>query len=146
MPERAGGYSFTALDLVDVLANHQIKEVLLPGKARGGYAKEMAALEGDLDARLAKARVKDPARLLRLIALNAQANLMVWRLKDRMREEPRRYSPLLEKALEVNVLKNAAGNSILRRFGELTPARARVGFLHPPGRRRWYSRLAARLP
>lgn len=127
-------------DLIDNLTIDQIKEVLLPESQRTTYVQEMRRLAHDVDLLIRERQIKPTGRLVRLIILLAQANLHVWRNKDRMQKEPEKYYNLLEFAQELNGLRNHARNILMEEFSEAEPCKRKATFLdYDHGR--WYSTI-----
>ncbi len=131
-------YQFLLTDLIDALTIDQIKEVLLPEAKRMIYVEEMRRLEHDIDLLIAEREIKLTGRFVRLIVFLAQANLLVWRDKDRLQSEPERYYERLELAQELNGLRNQVRNLLMEELGEGKPCNRRATFLDYDGER-WYS-------
>ena len=131
-------YQFLVTDLVDALTIGQIKEVLLPEDKRMAYVEEMRRLEHDIDLLITERELKLAGRFVRLIVFLAQANLLIWRNKDRLQSEPERYYEWLEFAQELNGLRNHVRNLLMEELGEGKPCNRRATFLDYDGDR-WYS-------
>ena len=133
-------YQLLMTDLIDSLTIDQIKEVLLPEDQRAVYAQEMQQLAHDVDLLIKERQITPTGRLVRLIIFLAQANLLVWRNKDRMQNDPERYYDLLEFAQELNGLRNHVRNLLMEEFGEVEPCNRRATFLNYGGEG-WYSTI-----
>jgi hypothetical protein len=135
-------YQFPLTELIDNLTIAQIREMLLPPEQDPGQApaavNDMQRLAHDLDLVMRAKRVKPSGRLLKLVMLLAQLNLMVWRHKDSMQQQPQEYNSLLQRAQELNGVRNHIKNLLMKEFGEDEPSNTRATFLDFEGGK-WYS-------
>jgi hypothetical protein len=114
-------------ELLDRLTVDQIKEVLCP-EGKRSYAEEMARLAHDIDLVILEKRIPLNARLLRMVIVLAQMNVHIWNLKDRMQQEPERYSEFLKLAHQLNGIRNQMKNLLLEEAGEREKAAERANF------------------
>ena len=131
-------------DLIDAVSIAQIKETLLEDDRSRKATDELAALSKDIDMILAERDQACSATTIRLVALLGVANLLVWLNKDRMQSEPEKYLALLERAQDLNGIRNHARNILMRRWQEHVPGGERATFLEFSGTK-WYSSLLSEL-
>lgn len=137
-------YQIPVTDLVDAVTIAQIKETLFEGDMSQKATGELVALSKDIDILLAERDTACTAATIRLIALLGIANLLVWLNKDRMQCEPDNYLNLLERAQELNGVRNHARNVLMRLWDEQVPGGERATFLDASGSK-WYSSLLSDL-
>ena len=130
-------YAFTLTDLVDRLTIAQIKETLFDGPKRDTFTEDLAKTAEDIDSQLADGEVRMTGRMALAVMLMAQCNLHVWKNKDRITAEPENYHILLERAQELNGIRNHVRNVMMAEFGESHPAVERATFLEF-SEDRWY--------
>ena len=141
-------YQFPLAELIDSLTIAQIKEVLLSADkdAESGTAEisPIRQLTHDIDILMQEKQVKLTGRMVRLIMLLAQLNLSVWNYKDAMQRQPDEYDSLLERAQELNGLRNHTINLLMEGFGENEPCHTKATFLDYSGGK-WYSDILTSL-
>jgi len=133
-------YKLTLVDLIDSVTINQIKEVFYSGNKRNVCTGELNFLSCDIDMLIRERQIKLTGQMVRIIMLLAQANLLVWYSKDRMKKEPQRYYALLEFAQELNGLRNYLRNILMIEFGEAKECNKRATFLDY-NNQKWYSRI-----
>ena len=107
------GYNLT--ELIDLMSNLQIKETKFDDQK---FADEIVKVQADIDEIALKKEIKISGNIIRKIILAAVSNLMVWEYKDEMLNKPTKYNKILKKALEVNSVRNASNNSLMKDFLE----------------------------
>ena len=105
-------------ELIDILSILQIKEV-----------KAIKNNQTKLD-----------SKFIRKIFLVGIINLLVWQLKDNMLVESKNYNKYLKKALELNTIRNAAFNIMMKNFNEFDKTRMRNETLGKTNRK-WHKFL-----
>ena len=111
----------TLAQLIDRLTINQIKEVQLP-QNREGNAEEIKKLEHDIDTIIEETGLQLSARLARIVIVLAQMNLHIWHYKERMEEDPDRYSEWLKLAHQLNGIRNRMKNLLMEECGDAEPA------------------------
>ena len=77
---------------------------------------------------------------MRKIMFVGIANLLVWEIKDQMLINKNAYYDLLEKALEINVIRNSVTNSMMKDFNEFEFSRNRFTELRKKNKK-WVTEL-----
>ena len=75
--------------------------------------------------------------MIRKIFLVGIINLFVWELKDDMLIDQAKYNKYLKKALELNTIRNAAFNIMMKNFGEYEETKNRTEILGKTNRK-WH--------
>ena len=117
MPNSERLYLTPFAELVDRLTVDQIKEVLIP-EGKASFAAEMCKLCHDIDLIIEAKQITLSARLLRMIIVLSQMNVHIWYLKDRMQQDPEKYSEFLKLAHQLNGIRNQMKNLLLEEAGE----------------------------
>lgn len=99
-------------ELIDRLTVDQIKEVLIPD-LKETMAEEMEKLCHDIDLLIQERDIKLSSRFIRIVIALSQMNLHIWHLKDRMQENPEKYSDYLKLAHQLNGIRNQLKNLLL---------------------------------
>ena len=99
-------------ELIDRLTVDQIKEVLIPD-LKDSMAEEMEKLCHDIDLLIQEREIKLSSRFIRIVIALSQMNLHIWYLKDRMQENPEKYSDYLKLAHQLNGIRNQLKNLLL---------------------------------
>lgn len=127
-------------DLLDSFSITHLKEVLLPAEKAKLAAAEYLSQAGQIDHILSERKLALSSAPLALVALIAQGNLLIWKNKDRMLEEPESYMERLAYAQDANGVRNLAKNRLMRMFGEYSTARRRASFIREE-ELAWYAPL-----
>jgi len=104
-------------ELIDSLTINQIKEVTFP-EQKESLAGEMAKISHDIDLIIGERDLKLSARLIRIIIAIAQMNLHIWHNKDKMQDDPEKYTDLLKLAHQLNGVRNRMKNILLEEVGD----------------------------
>ena len=104
-------------ELIDSLTINQIKEVTFP-EQKESLAEEMGKITHDIDLIIGERDLKLSARLIRIIIAIAQMNLHIWDNKDKMQENPEKYTDLLKLAHQLNGVRNRMKNILLEEVGD----------------------------
>ena len=104
-------------ELIDSLTINQIKEALIP-ENNESFAKEMEKITHDIDLIIEERDLKLSSRLIRIIIAIAQMNLHIWYNKDKMQDEPEKYTELLKLAHQLNGVRNQMKNILLEEAGD----------------------------
>jgi len=104
-------------ELIDSLTINQIKEVLLP-EHKESFAEEMRKISHDIALLVEERDLKLSARMIRIIIAIAQMNVHIWYNKDRMQNEPDKYTELLKLAHQLNGVRNRMKNILLEEAGD----------------------------
>ena len=131
-------FNYNISELVDLLTNTQIKEVKFSRKSQ--YTIQIKQITKELDFFLKKKKIKLTPQLMRKIMFVGIANLLVWEIKDKMLINKKDYYDLLEKALEINVIRNSVTNSMMNDFSEFEFSRNRFTELRKKNKK-WVSEL-----
>ena len=131
-------YNYNISELVDLLTNTQIKEVKFSRKFQ--YTTQIKQITKELDFFLKKKKIKLTPQIMRKIMFVGISNLLVWEIKDKMLINKKDYYDLLEKALEINVIRNSVTNSMMNDFNEFEFSRNRFTELRKKNKK-WVSEL-----
>ena len=131
-------YNYNISELVDLLTNTQIKEVKFSNKSQ--YTNQIKKITKELDFFLKKKKIKLTPQIMRKIMFVGIANLFVWEIKDQMLINKSAYYDLLEKALEINVIRNSVTNSMMKDFNEFDFSRNRFTELRKKNKK-WITEL-----
>ena len=131
-------YNYNISELVDLLTNTQIKEVKFSNKSQ--YTNQIKKITKELDFFLKKKKIKLTSQIMRKIMFVGIANLLVWEIKDQMLIKKNAYYDLLEKALEINVIRNSVTNSMMKNFNEFEFSRNRFTELRKKNKK-WVTEL-----
>ena len=131
-------YNYNISELVDLLTNTQIKEVKFSNKSQ--YTNQIKQITKELDFSLKKKKIKLTPQIMRKIMFVGIANLLVWEIKDQMLINKNAYYDLLEKALEINVIRNSVTNSMMKNFNEFEFSRNRFTELRKKNKK-WVTEL-----
>ena len=124
MTRRDIGYEPNISELIDILSILQIKEVKV-FKDKKDINKQIRNVRSDLKKLLKNNQINLDSKMIRKIFLVGIINLLVWQLKDDMLIEPKKYNKYLKKALELNTIRNAAYNIMMKNFNEFDETRMR---------------------
>ena len=116
-------YNYNISELIDLISNKQIKETKFPRKKI--YSNQLKQISRDLDNILKLKKIKINSKLLRKILFVGFSNLFVWETKDLMLRNKKNYYSLLQKSLEINVIRNSVTNSLMKDFDEYDLTRER---------------------
>ena len=117
-------YEHNISELIDILSILQIKEVKV-FKNKQNIKKQIKNARSDLKILLKNNQTKLDSKMIRKIFLVGIINLLVWQLKDNMLIEEKNYNKYLKKALELNTIRNAAYNIMMKNFNEFDETRMR---------------------
>ena len=131
-------YNYNISELVDLLTNTQIKEVKFSNKSQ--YTNQIKKITKELDFFLKKKKIKLTPQIMRKIMFVGIANLLVWEIKEQMLSNKKSYYDLLEKALEINVIRNSVTNSMMKDFNEFEFSRNRFTELRKKNKK-WVTEL-----
>lgn len=126
-------------ELIDILSILQIKEVKAI-KNNKNIKKQIKNTRSDLKILLKNNQTKLDSKFIRKIFLVGIINLLVWQLKDNMLVESKNYNKYLKKALELNTIRNAAFNIMMKNFNEFDKTRMRNETLGKTNRK-WHKFL-----
>ena len=135
-------YNYNISELVDLLTNTQIKEVKFSNKSQ--YTNQIKQITKELDFSLKKKKIKLTPQIMRKIMFVGIANLLVWEIKDQMLINKNAYYDLLEKALEINVIRNSVTNSMMKDFNEFEFSRNRFIELRKKNKK-WVTELMKKI-
>lgn len=130
-------------ELIDILSILQIKEVKV-FKNKQNIKKQIKNARNDLKILLKNNQTKLDSKMIRKIFLVGIINLLVWQLKDNMLIEEKNYNKYLRKALELNTIRNAAYNIMMKNFNEFDETRMRNETLGKINRN-WHKFLVKRV-
>jgi hypothetical protein len=114
-------------ELVDSLTINQIKEVLLQ-EGKKGFAGEMVKIAHDIDLIIEERGLKLSARMIRIIIALAQMNVHIWYNKDKMQENPDKYTEYLKLAHQLNGVRNRMKNILLEEAGDKEKSARKTNF------------------
>jgi hypothetical protein len=117
MPNKGRQYLPPFAELIDSLTINQIKEVLLP-EQKENYAGEINKIAHDIDLIIEERDLKLTSRMIRIIVAIAEMNVHIWYNKDRMQNEPEKYTDLLKLAHQLNDVRNRMKNIMLEEAGD----------------------------
>ena len=143
MIERDIEYEPNISELIDILSILQIKEVKV-FKNKQNIKKQIKNARSDLKILLKNNQTKLDSKMIRKIFLVGIINLLVWQLKDNMLIESKNYNKYLKKALELNTIRNAAYNIMMKNFNEFDETRMRNETLSKINRN-WHKFLIKRV-
>jgi len=104
-------------ELIDRLAIHQLKEVLIP-EHKNKYSCEMKAIQNDLDILVEEEDIKISANLIRAIVVLAQINTHIWYNESKARRGEDQNGNLLKLTHGLNGIRSNTQNYILSLIGE----------------------------
>lgn len=139
MTKRKIEYQYNISELIDILSIFQIKEVK-SAKNINNIQKQIIDIRKDLELLLKNKNINLDSKMIRKIFLVGIINLLVWQLKDKMIVEPKRYNKYLKKALELNTIRNAVYNIMMKNFNEFNETKIRTEVLGKKNRN-WHEYL-----
>jgi len=114
-------------ELIDRLTVDQVKEVLIPD-LKDPMAEEMEKLCHDIDLLIQERDIRLSSRFIRIVIALSQMNLHIWHLKDRMQENPEKYSDYLKLAHQLNGIRNQLKNFLLEESKDKEKSAQRTNF------------------
>ena len=118
-------YTPNISELIDLLSVFQIREVK-SNKDLKAIKKQISNIKLDLKNLLKTKKNNLDSKMIRKLFLISIINLMVWDLKDKMLLDTKKYNKYLKKALELNTIRNATFNIMMKKFNEFDVTRART--------------------
>src|SRR4030042_2625568 len=119
-------YLPTIADLIDALSINQIKMIKIK-RHKKSYLREIERICHDINLIIAdKKNIKLNARLIKIIMTFALVNLVIWNLKDQMKENSDKYNSFLKLAHQLNGIRNQMKNLLLEEFGDKEPSLKRT--------------------
>lgn len=99
-------------DLIDNLTVQQIKEVFRP-KYIDQYEKEISDLKHDIDIDIEEEDISFCAKVVRLVIVLSQINLIIWHEKEKMKSDSDNYYDHLKLSHRLNGLRNQIRNRLM---------------------------------
>ena len=135
MNNKSSNYDYLISELIDLLSIMQIKEIKFNNK-RKIYSKQMKDISLDINKLIRDKEIDINGEIIRKIAFVGISNLLVWELKDLMLSNKKDYDKFLQKALELNIIRNKIFNTMMIDFDEFDETRKRNETLNKR-KRKW---------
>ena len=135
MNNKSSNYDYLISELIDLLSIMQIKEIKFNNK-RKIYSKQMKDISVDINKLIRNKKIDINGEIIRKIAFVGISNLLVWELKDLMLSNKKDYDKFLQKALELNIIRNKVFNTMMIDFNEFDETRQRNETLNKR-KRKW---------
>ena len=139
MNNKSSNYDYLISELIDLLSIMQIKEIKFNNK-RKIYSKQMKNISVDINKLIRNKKIYINGEIIRKIAFVGISNLLVWELKDLMLSNKKDYDKFLQKALELNIIRNKIFNTMMIDFNEFDETRKRNEILNKR-KRKWYKSI-----
>ena len=139
MNNKSSNYDYLISELIDLLSIMQIKEIKFNNK-RKIYSKQMKNISVDINKLIRNKKIDINGEIIRKIAFVGISNLLVWELKDLMLSNKKDYDKFLQKALELNIIRNKIFNTMMIDFNEFDETRKRNEILNKR-KRKWYKSI-----
>ena len=139
MNNKSSNYDYLISELIDLLSIMQIKEIKFNNK-RKIYSKQMKDISVDINKLIRNKKIDINGEIIRKIAFVGISNLLVWELKDLMLSNKKDYDRFLQKALELNIIRNKIFNTMMIDFNEFDETRKRNEILNKR-KRKWYKSI-----
>ena len=139
MNNKSSNYDYLISELIDLLSIMQIKEIKFNNK-RKIYSKQMKDISVDINKLIRNKKIDINGEIIRKIAFVGISNLLVWELKDLMLSNKKDYDKFLQKALELNIIRNKIFNTMMIDFNEFDETRKRNEILNKR-KRKWYKSI-----